>query len=98
MKGVRMFCPFCNHQDTKVVDSRLVGAGAQVRRRRECLVCKERFTSYESAELVMPRIIKGDGRRAPFDEDKLRAGIFKALEKRPVSIDEVESAIHRVMH
>ena len=93
-----MYCPFCNHQDTKVVDSRLVGGGTQVRRRRECLICKERFTSYESAELVMPRIIKSDGSRSPFDEAKLRSGIFKALEKRPVAMEEVEAMIHRLMH
>ena len=68
-----MYCPFCNAIDTKVIDSRLVGEGAEVRRRRECIQCEERFTTYEVAELVMPRIIKRDGRRSPFDENKLRA-------------------------
>lgn len=85
-----MYCPFCNAEETKVVDSRLVSEGSQVRRRRECLECKERFTSYETAELVIPAIVKRDGRRVPFDETKLRAGIMRALEKRPVSIDDVE--------
>lgn len=68
-----------------------------VRRRRECLSCMERFTTFETAELVMPRIIKSDGRREPFNEDKLRAGIVRALEKRPVSIDQIDAAVNRVM-
>ena len=84
-----MHCPFCNTDDTKVIDSRLVADGGQVRRRRECVECGERFTTYELAELVMPRVIKSDGSRQPFDEEKLRAGLQRALEKRPVSIDEV---------
>ena len=81
-----MHCPFCNADDTKVVDSRLVAEGGQVRRRRECGVCSERFTTFELAELVMPRVIKSDGTREPFDEEKLRAGLQRALEKRPVSV------------
>lgn len=93
-----MRCPFCNFDDTKVIDSRLVTAGAQVRRRRECLSCTERFTTFETAELVMPRIIKSDGSREPFDEDKLRTGIQKALEKRAVSVERVESTIHDIVH
>ena len=68
-----------------------------VRRRRECLSCQERFTTFETAELVMPRIIKTDGRREPFNEDKLRAGIVRALEKRPVSIDQIDAAVNRIM-
>ena len=91
-----MHCPFCNEQDTKVIDSRLVSEGNQVRRRRECITCTERFTTYESAELVMPRIIKQNGNREPFNEDKLTAGLNKALEKRPVSIERVEEAISRI--
>jgi transcriptional repressor NrdR len=91
-----MFCPFCSTDDTKVIDSRLMRDGNQIRRRRECPECKERFTTYESAELSLPRIIKRDGRRAPFSEDKLRAGILRALEKRPVSIEQVETAIARI--
>ncbi|MBI2970540.1 MAG: transcriptional regulator NrdR [Gammaproteobacteria bacterium] len=91
-----MRCPFCSSQDTRVIDSRLVGEGEQIRRRRECTGCKERFTTYESPELNYPRIIKSDGRREPFIEDKLRAGIFRALEKRPVPVEKVETAIAKV--
>lgn len=93
-----MHCPFCNEQDTKVIDSRLVGEGGQVRRRRECIKCCERFTTFESAELVFPHIIKRDGRRVPFDEIKLRNGMLRALEKRPVSIEQVDAAVGRVLH
>ena len=88
-----MFCPFCSEQETKVIDSRLVAEGQQVRRRRECVVCHERFTTFESAELVMPRVIKRDGSREPFNEDKLRAGLQRALEKRPVSTEKVEQCV-----
>lgn len=91
-----MHCPFCNAQDTKVIDSRLVAEGEQVRRRRECNACGERFTTYETAELVMPRVIKQNGNREPFDEMKLRAGLQRALEKRPVSVEDMEAAITRV--
>jgi len=91
-----MHCPFCGEADTKVIDSRLVADGDQVRRRRECLSCKERFTTFETAELVMPRVVKQDGTRQPFDEDRLRSGMMKALEKRPVSIEEIEAAINRI--
>ena len=93
-----MHCPFCGKQDTKVIDSRLASEGAQVRRRRECLDCNERFTTFESAELVMPRIIKGNNAREPFDEKKLIAGMMRALEKRPVMSDEVDGAISRLQH
>ena len=93
-----MFCPFCNADDTKVIDSRLVAEGGQVRRRRECLSCRERFTTYETAELVMPRIIKQNGNREPFDEAKLRAGLQRALEKRPVSLESIESEIGQIKH
>jgi transcriptional repressor NrdR len=91
-----MRCPFCGATDTKVIDSRLVGEGDQVRRRRECTVCSERFTTYESAELNLPRVVKTDGRRVPFDGRKLRAGMSRALEKRPVSTDDLEAAINRI--
>ena len=91
-----MRCPFCGAQDTKVIDSRLAGEGDQVRRRRECLVCNERFTTYEAAELNLPRVVKSDGRRVPFDGKKLKAGIMKALEKRPVSTDQVDMAVNRI--
>ena len=88
-----MHCPFCSAVDTKVIDSRLVGEGSQVRRRRQCLVCHERFTTFEVAELVMPRVIKSDDIREPFDEEKLNRGMLKALEKRPVSSDAIDQAI-----
>lgn len=91
-----MHCPFCGAIDTKVIDSRLVTEGNHVRRRRECITCEERFTTYESAELVMPRIIKAGGVREPFNEDKLLAGFSKALEKRPVSIEKLEEAVTRI--
>lgn len=93
-----MRCPFCSHDDTKVIDSRLVAEGGQVRRRRECTQCSERFTTYETAELLMPRVIKGNGNREPFDGEKLRAGILRALEKRPVSVEKVEAAISQIEH
>jgi len=93
-----MYCPFCNADDTKVIDSRLVADGGQVRRRRECVECSERFTTYEMAELVMPRVIKTDGSREVFDEQKLRAGLQRALEKRPVSIDQIETALTQIKH
>ena len=85
-------------QETKVIDSRLASEGAQVRRRRECLDCGERFTTFESAELVMPRIIKSNGAREPFDDDKLITGIMRALEKRPVESERVDAAISRLQH
>ncbi len=88
-----MHCPFCSKPDTKVIDSRLVAEGQQVRRRRECIACGERFTTFEGAELVMPRIIKRDGSREPFNEEKLRAGLLRALERRPVATENIESTI-----
>lgn len=93
-----MYCPFCNANDTKVTDSRLISEGNQIRRRRECIVCKERFTTYETAELALPRVIKRDGRRDIFRQEKLRSGILRALEKRPVSFAQIEDAINRIMH
>ncbi len=93
-----MRCPFCGHEDTRVTDSRLVADGGQVRRRRECLACTERFTTFESAELLLPKVIKTTGEREPFDENKLRAGMMKALEKRPVSVERVEAALNQVRH
>lgn len=93
-----MHCPFCNEEDTKVIDSRLVTDGRQVRRRRECVACTERFTTFETPELVMPKIIKRDGRRKPFDEESLRGGMQRALEKRPVSVEAYEAAIDRIKH
>ena len=93
-----MHCPFCGEEDTRVIDSRLVSNGEQVRRRRECSSCSERFTTYELAELLMPRIIKQNGAREPFNEDKLRAGFLRALEKRPVSLEDTEAEINQIKH
>ncbi len=93
-----MYCPFCSETDTKVIDSRLVASGSQVRRRRECLSCHERFTTFEAAELLMPKIIKQNGSREPFDEEKLRNGFARALERRPVSVESIEASINNVKH
>ena len=93
-----MRCPFCSHDDTKVIDSRLVAEGGQVRRRRECVSCSERFTSYETAELLMPRIIKHNDNREPFDEAKMRSGILRALEKRPVSLEKIDAVVSQIEH
>lgn len=93
-----MHCPFCGHEETKVNDSRLAGEGRQIRRRRECLKCGERFTTFETAELVMPVVVKGDRAREAFDEAKLRAGMAKALEKRPVPREQIDEAVSRIVH
>ncbi len=93
-----MYCPFCSHIETKVIDSRLAGEGRQIRRRRECLSCGERFTTFEAAELIMPMVVKSDRTREPFDEAKLRAGMTKALEKRPVALEAVEEAVIHIAH
>ncbi|MEO1204196.1 MAG: transcriptional regulator NrdR [Pseudomonadota bacterium] len=93
-----MHCPFCSHEETKVIDSRLAADGRQIRRRRQCLACNERFTTFESAELVMPRLIKNDNSRQPFDETKLRNSMVRALEKRPVPSDKLEQAIGHLVH
>ncbi len=93
-----MYCPFCNYQETKVVDSRLANDGTSVRRRRECLSCNERFTSYETVEFTMPYVIKRDLSRIDFDSEKLRRGLLKALEKRPVSMDMVDACVHSICH
>ncbi len=93
-----MHCPFCSEIDTKVIDSRLVSEGKQVRRRRECPICNERFTTYETAELVLPRVIKRSGTTQPFDDEKLRQSMRKSLQKRPVSTEQLEAAIQKIMH
>ncbi|OGI51924.1 MAG: transcriptional regulator NrdR [Candidatus Muproteobacteria bacterium RIFCSPHIGHO2_02_FULL_65_16] len=93
-----MRCPFCSADETRVVDSRLGEDGGTVRRRRECEVCKERFTTFERAELRLPQVIKSDGRRENFNEQKLRAGLSRALEKRPVDAEAVEAMIGRIRH
>ena len=93
-----MHCPYCGAADTRVIDSRLANDGSQVRRRRECVNCKERYTTFESIELDLPRVIKRDERRESFDVDKMRAGILHAIEKRPVSADQVEKIVDHVRH
>ena len=92
-----MHCPFCQAQDTKVIDSRLVGDGSQIRRRRECELCKARFTTFETADLALPRIIKSDGESQPFNGTKLKAGMLRALEKRPLSSEEVDAVFGNVL-
>ena len=91
-----MHCPYCNASETKVIDSRLAAEGAQVRRRRSCNSCQERFTTFEVVEVVMPRIIKSSGKIEPYDNDKLRRSILLPLQKRPITIDEQEAMISRV--
>lgn len=91
-----MHCPFCHHEDTRVIDSRLTEDGLAVRRRRECPQCSERFNTFEHAELKLPAIIKHDGRREPFDEKKLRAGLELALHKRPLGSDTVDAILDDV--
>jgi transcriptional repressor NrdR len=93
-----MQCPACRADDTKVIDSRLVGEGDQVRRRRECVNCSERFTTYEIIELSLPRLLKRDGSCVQFREEKLRAGILRALEKRPVRTEQIDLAINRILN
>ena len=92
-----MQCPFCRAQNTKVVDSRLVGEGEQIRRRRECLKCLSRFTTYETVELSLPRLIKRDGRCVEFNKEKLQAGLTRALEKRPVRAEQVEGLLCKII-
>ena len=92
-----MNCPYCTVADTRVVDSRLIADGLQIRRRRECVKCSERFTTFESAELLMPRVIKQkNNTREPFNEEKLREGLYRSLEKRPVSEEQIESLIEDI--
>ena len=93
-----MRCPFCEHDDSRVVDSRLSGEGEQVRRRRECLDCKQRFTTYERVEEFFPRIVKADGHREDYDRDKLRRGIELACAERPISLEAIESVVNAVEH
>ena len=92
-----MHCIYCNADDTKVVDSRLGQHGSQVKRRRECVACSQRFTTYETADQALPQIVKRGGERSAFDEAKLRNGIKKALEKRPVNTEAVEEAIGEIL-
>ncbi len=91
-----MRCPFCSEHETRVLDSRLAHDGDQVRRRRECGVCKARFTTFEVAELRLPDVVKHNGTREPFNDEKLRSGFVKALEKRPVNRNSIEQAMNRI--
>ena len=93
-----MHCPFCQHEDTRVVDSRVSDDGASIRRRRECPSCGERFSTLETAEIKLPVIVKSDGRREAFDEPKLRTSFQRALQKRPVSAEQIDEAVRSVMH
>lgn len=93
-----MFCPFCQAEDTKVVDSRLVADGSQIRRRRECEVCHSRFTTFETADLALPRVIKNNGERQPFNGSKLKRGMLRALEKRPLSTEEIDTAFGKILN
>lgn len=92
-----MKCPFCTAPDTQVIDSRVSEAGDSIRRRRKCAACEKRFTTYETVELRMPQVVKGDGSRADFDQQKLRIGFQRALHKRPVPTEFVDAAIHRIV-
>ena len=91
-----MRCPFCRHHDSKVVDSRDSGDGDAIRRRRECLECQRRFTTYERVDVAMPMIVKKDGTREPYERSKILAGLRKACEKRPVSVDSIEATADAV--
>lgn len=93
-----MYCPYCNEVDTKVIDSRIAAEGAQVRRRRQCTECGERFTTFEVVEVVMPRIIKTNGRIEPYDQSKLKRSISLPLQKRPITSDEIDATIGRIEH
>ena len=93
-----MHCPFCQHQDTRVIDSRVSEDGSTIRRRRECEHCQERFNTFETAELKLPTLVKSDGRREAFDDRKLRTGFERALQKRPVSGEQIDAAVRGVIH
>jgi transcriptional repressor NrdR len=93
-----MHCPFCQHEDTRVIDSRVSEDGATIRRRRECEQCQERFNTFETAELKLPTLVKSDGRREGFDDRKLRTGFERALQKRPVSGEQIDAAVRGVVH
>ena len=92
-----MYCPFCQAEDTKVIDSRLVADGSQIRRRRECEVCHSRFTTFETIDLALPRVIKSNGERQPFNGSKLKKGMLRALEKRPLSTEEIDTVFGKIL-
>jgi transcriptional repressor NrdR len=91
-----MRCPFCDSLDNKVVDSRLSKDGEAIRRRRECLKCERRFTTYENVEQIQPMVVKKDGRREALDRQKILAGLKRACEKRPISVDVLDEVAHRI--
>ncbi|MCM8765754.1 MAG: transcriptional regulator NrdR [Candidatus Omnitrophica bacterium] len=91
-----MFCPYCKYRETKVIDSRLSQEGMAIRRRRECLKCKRRFTTYEKLEEMPLMVVKKDGRREPFERNKLLAGIMKAVEKRPIEAEKIEEILEKI--
>ena len=92
-----MHCPFCQHEDTRVIDSREAEDGAAIRRRRECGKCGERFNTFETVEIKLPAVVKSDGRREAFDERKLRSGVERALQKRPVASDAVDNVVREIV-
>jgi len=92
-----MHCPFCQNEDTRVIDSRVSEDGATIRRRRECERCSERFNTFETVEIKLPAIVKSDGRREAFDERKLRTGVERAPQKRPVASDAVDSVVREIV-
>ncbi|MBW2056883.1 MAG: transcriptional repressor NrdR [Deltaproteobacteria bacterium] len=91
-----MKCPFCGHTESRVVDSRISRDGESIRRRRECLRCRKRFTTSERGEATLPLVVKKDGRREPFDRQKIFTGLKKACEKRPISVDTLEKIVNRI--
>lgn len=93
---IRLRCPFCFHTDSKVLDSRATEEGASIRRRRECLSCNRRFTTYERLDEVPFMVVKKDGRREPFNRSKILTGVLRACEKRPISIDEIENMVDKI--
>lgn len=93
-----MHCPFCSNDDTRVIDTRVVEEGMAIRRRRECGHCGERYNTYETAELKMPVMVKSNGRREAFEEKKLRTSFERAVQKRPVSSEQIDAAVHTIMH
>ncbi len=92
-----MHCPFCQHDDTRVIDSRVAEDGATIRRRRECEKCGERFNTFETVEIKLPAVVKSDGRREAFDERKLRVGVERALHHRPVASDALDNVVREVV-
>lgn len=91
-----MICPYCKHADTRVIDSRITPNDHSVKRRRHCSNCQARFTTYEQPQFSMPKVVKKDGRRVPFNDEKLKSGLLRSLEKRPVSVDRFEQMFQNI--